>query len=213
MYLNFIRINSPMSLSKKVEDYKGESINTLPEILDNYHPTNSISPANDRLFRKHVYVQKDMRELLRFQYQLHFQTFDENLHISPHISKQIYKEVLPSYRTQPVINAPKWVLFRGDIKNNPTLNNIHMEELTIPDVSETGYEVHSDAKNYLTIGPDTFSGTIEGNWDGYMLMRPNSKMYIMAYYKPIEAGTYGPGELTDKWTLRFSPFKLDYKEY
>ena len=125
-----------------------------------------------------------MREKLRFQYQLHFQTYDKNVYIHPDISTTLFRHVLPETIPYYGHDQNEWYLFQGDVKNN----NIKGEprRLSPPNPSTSGIVA---GQNAFIVGEDTFTGTITENYDGYMLMNPTTKKIIFAYKTPIEKET------------------------
>jgi len=149
-----------------------------------------------------IKLDKDTKEKLTFVYQLHFQTFDKNLHIQSGMTRRLYssdyRTLDPNYvDTKP---SPQYILFKGSLVRKDSISN--QTEYTTVGTPEWGTHFRNGISIIgMNITPDK-------SYDGYALVWPDNGEIIFSYKQDIPANE--PFRIPNMYLSLFHN-KLPYK--
>lgn len=162
--------------------------------------TSNINRLSEAIYSEKIKVIKDNRERLKFNYQLHFQTFDKNITIHSGLTSRLFKNDLTyTGATGSDVVSPSYVLFRGDISKQDKIGNTKLQ---------TGDKVELNVNTSaarIRFNPQIIIA--DGSYDGYALVWPSGEI-IYSYRTPIVAGSY----IIPALYLNFSDNKVSYKQ-
>ena len=157
----------------------------------------------DQTYFNGVYnIEKDNNERLRFNYQLHFLTYDKDLRINDNLSKHIFRHQRLDESKAQVNQYPQWYLFKGEIKNAYKISEMDSKE------GRPWGGFASTVGNYFRLNGFKDDITIVDDYDGYALVAYNGDI-LMTYEKDISAGTYSSIKqiIPETWTFRLTKKK------
>jgi len=112
-------------------------------------------------FDNEYFIDKDNREKIRFNYQLHFKTFDKRIHNGVGLFKYLFKNNVFGATTPAARNSPVLAFYNGNFSDkNYLLGDV--QELTAPFVSSVSSGTGS---NYVYI--DALTATASKSYMGY----------------------------------------------
>ena len=159
--------------------------------------TSNINILNEAIYSEKIKILKDNRERIKFNYQLHFQTFDKYLTIHNGITSRLFvNDNRFASSSSSSWGSPRYVLFKGDISKQQKIGNTPVQTCSIPSVATGGL--------YIIIG--IVNATADSDYDGYALIWPNGEI-LYSYRTPIAAGSYSIPPMY----LNFSDNKIDFK--
>lgn len=153
-----------------------------------------------------IHVDKDMREALRFSYQLHFITFDKDITIHSGITRNLYYNDFDyAGGFYSPYNKPVYIGFNEDIRWKETLPSTYGDILGTPTVTQDG--------RYIKIS--TISVRKSKTYTGYALVWPSNygtdPSIIYDVKKPLTPDANGNLVIPDIW-MNFYNSKIDPKD-
>lgn len=159
--------------------------------------TSGISNLNESIYSEKIKVDKDNKERIKFNYQLHFLTYDKNLTIHSGILSRLFKnDDRFGASGEGTVDSPRYVLFKGDISKQDKLLNTK--------VLIGSFASFSNSRNRITIAQQTI--TSDSDYDGYALVW-NDGSIIYSYKQSISSGSF----TIPRMYMNFSDNKVSYK--
>lgn len=159
--------------------------------------TSGISNLNESIYSEKIKIDKDNKERIKFNYQLHFLTYDKNLTIHSGITSRLFKnDDRFGASGSALIESPRYVLFKGDISKQDKLVNTIVQRGSVASFS--------NSTNRITIAQQTI--TSDGAYDGYALVWPTGEI-IYSYKQSISQGSF----TIPRMYMNFSDNKVAYK--
>jgi hypothetical protein len=186
-------LSSQLTLTNdEIENFGFTDAKTRASDLSNSLPLARHIGATDNLsgciMSSYINVDKDMREAIRFNYQMHFLTYDKDITIHSGIVRNIYHNDF-SYSGGAYSNPTKpiYIGFNGDIRGQETIQYDDGQILGSPDI-------YIDSENRITIKQLTVTKSATTKFDGYALIWPASAEDPFIIYdarKAIDADSNG----------------------
>ena len=164
------------------------------------------SKLTGALFSNKYFIEKDRREVLGFNYQVHFQTFDKKIGLNhTGLVSYLYRGE-DDNQTQSV---PKWYIFRTPIRSKDQVTPALGRYVGEPRFTKTAWsgthrnEVNTEAKYGLKIAPINI--TTSSDYKYLALIWPDTGESILDYSLDTDEKT------TPELYFNFSNSKVDYK--
>lgn len=163
-YLGFTIFNNNNETLTNSDIYPMANWNASPDKL------------NKNIYSQIINIDKDNRERIKFNYQLHFQTFDKYLNIHSGITRRLYQNnEFAAKKTS--MSSPLYVLYTGDIKNQSNISGIDYQVVGTP-----SWTINADK----TITISGLNITPDKNYNGFALIWPDGNI-ILSYSQNISS--------------------------
>ena len=175
---------------------------TLPAAK--YITTTYMNSLDTILFDAEYKIDKDNRERLRFNYQLHFKTYDKDINIGIGLFKYLFLNPVLDNSTVVGRSSPIMALYVGDIKGKDDLTSCDIFECSEPTIA---YDVAETTEGGLIRLTTQGLTGLTKEYDGVAYIWPDTKEVLFSFNDSITASTY----TIPNFYFKFANRKIDYK--